>query len=1482
MALFNPVPAIPVIPSDPDLALPLASSPAQPLVLFPVRLETRFSLLADGGADLRIRIYPDTIHVDTHEPQLTEAEVTWGQHFWDQTWRAATDAAAAERAWRQLVERFDRARAAWIARALTPLNQNAQPSKPIPDGKPLPIKFPPVKTKADAWTRAAYTRMLPSRWWVLGYAGGKLIVRGAGSPIAEQLAVGPDPSAAPVNADEGTLLIDDGIKWMTDYAEAERVGMALRLRLNRDQAQGFDFLLVFGTKAAVNMPDRTPDLAALLDAHHFTNGLSFVLQGTPSNNTADAPSGFDTSDHDAEASYREERADPAFKPGDRSNADVMSAALGLRDKQASTLAHLRHANAREPLDARHMNRALWPATWGYFFEEMVGPPLTTADVAWARTHFIESVRAGGPLPAIRVGKQPYGILPVTSLNLWKSTTARDEDRTREVALKDFLLKLWPIWYRTLGQAPRIGRTSNPDEDFADIFGLDAISSSYAIQHLMGELYLRQLWMYLVTTGPESNLEFWWKKHKQLTKAGLDAAGVSWEPVLLYATYSGLSRMLRGPIAQADVSSEDAPLDPNYIDLLLETAELEPLRQESFGSVQPRGLLYSLLRHALLLTYWKAAGRLRFDRTRSGSLPWEIEMFEPETATTAWRLLNSAAPGITDQPLWQYLRALNAPPADADIAACVAPLLELRESLTHLKTVSAARLSRLCSSTLDLSSHRLDAWATSFATKRLEEMRAQRPTGIVIGGYGWVVNLKPGPPPATEPLPGDQGVLLRPNSNPGYTHTPSLAQAATAAVLRSGHLTHAADGNANVLSIDLSSNRVRLATWLLDGVRQGQPLGALLGYRFERRLQDARLAQFIPFFRAVAPLVANKIHRWGDGGQPTDAIAANNVVDGLVLQRKWKAAGAVAGLFTDAVTKPDPAQLAQAQPVLEIALNALDDAVDAVSDALIAESVHHAVQGNPTRTASTLDAIAAGDAPPPELEVVKTPRTGTALTHRLVTLLGGSSTPPAGWASPQVAHRANAEPRLNAWVGTLLPNPARVRCIIERTDRATAAIAETKELRLSELRLAPLDAVYASVGGRSAPSEIEQRIINAAAGLFTNVTADAVLRIKPGREANWSGEDVSYGEFAEMVRAARAVVTATRGIDASDLNLPEANQPGGIDLADLQARANQAGAALRKTFTDLNAWLSQSSLAGLETVRDLLLQCAHFGVAGAVPISPAGHSGAERTALSVQGSAIGKQVASRIERLDALERDFKAASATATDDDARDYHVARLRAVFGESFVVLPLFRPANANEIKNALARSPDVQDGDPLAVVTWFTRASRVRDGVERLEASIRYADAVAAGEQLNLRVAQLPYRDGDRWVGLPLAGDRPLSPSRFSLIVQSVAALDAAGPLAGLLIDEWVEVVPNATETTGMVFQFDRPNAAPPQSILLAVPPDLDTGWTLWTLQQVLLETLDLARIRTMDPQAVDLVGHYLPAAYFAVNATRETVSTDFASLA
>jgi hypothetical protein len=94
-------------------------------------------------------------------------------------------------------------------------------------------------------------------------------------------------------------------------------------------------------------------------------------------------------------------------------------------------------------------------------------------------------------------------------------------------------------------------------------------------------------------------------------------------------------------------------------------------------------------------------------------------------------------------------------------------------------------------------------------------------------------------------------------------------------------------------------------------------------------------------------------------------------------------------------------------------------------------------------------------------------------------------------------------------------------------------------------------------------------------------------------------------------------------------------------------------------------------------------------------------------------------------------------------------------------------------------------------------------------------------------------------------------------------------------------VETVPHVSEATGVVFQYDQPDAAPPQCILLAVPPDLDQPWNLWSLQQVLLETLDLARVRAVDMDALDEVGHYLPALYFAVNNAGQTVSTDFATL-
>ena len=84
----------------------------------------------------------------------------------------------------------------------------------------------------------------------------------------------------------------------------------------------------------------------------------------------------------------------------------------------------------------------------------------------------------------------------------------------------------------------------------------------------------------------------------------------------------------------------------------------------------------------------------------------------------------------------------------------------------------------------------------------------------------------------------------------------------------------------MLSIDLSSERVRKALPLLEGVQQGQSLNALLGYLFETGLHDLNLDKYAQPFRDRFPVVANKLTPSSD---PSESVAASNVVDGMALR-----------------------------------------------------------------------------------------------------------------------------------------------------------------------------------------------------------------------------------------------------------------------------------------------------------------------------------------------------------------------------------------------------------------------------------------------------------------------------------------------------------------------------------------------------------------------------------------------------------------------
>ena len=98
--------------------------------------------------------------------------------------------------------------------------------------------------------------------------------------------------------------------------------------------------------------------------------------------------------------------------------------------------------------------------------------------------------------------------------------------------------------------------------------------------------------------------------------------------------------------------------------------------------------------------------------------------------------------------------------------------------------------------------------------------------------------------------------------------------------------------------------------------------------------------------------------------------------------------------------------------------------------------------------------------------------------------------------------------------------------------------------------------------------------------------------------------------------------------------------------------------------------------------------------------------------------------------------------------------------------------------------------------------------------------------------------------------------------------------------MIDEWVEVAPNASETTGVVFQSNQPDSSPPQAILLAVPamPAAVNTWSEAALLQIVQETLELVRIRAVTPDLIQEFSQYLPALFFPLNVAGDTISTDF----
>jgi hypothetical protein len=370
-----------------------ALSTQYPIALFPVRIETRFQVITDNPR-LQIRVYPDEILADSHEPSLTQQEIDAGHAYWTASWPNAETLEA----WQALISTRSAQRAAWVAIKTQPTNWATRPA-----GIPT-FKDPPLRP--DVWTRGVEARALPDRWIAQAYRGGKLIHQAISPAVVEPLVLTLNPNANPADKVEpygDGFTIAKELQWTIDFDAAHAVGMAFEMPIEPSEIQlGFDRLLVFGVKPSASPDANATSLGELLDNHHYTRGLAFVKQGTPTNNTSGQLSGFPPPDPNGAISFAVERTDQKLS-ADSDGVRFMRA-LGLGPDAA---AHLANAGIIEQVPAQAMNQALFPVTMGYFLEQMMAPQFGADVVDAAREFFQAHLRARGPLPAFRVGAVPY-------------------------------------------------------------------------------------------------------------------------------------------------------------------------------------------------------------------------------------------------------------------------------------------------------------------------------------------------------------------------------------------------------------------------------------------------------------------------------------------------------------------------------------------------------------------------------------------------------------------------------------------------------------------------------------------------------------------------------------------------------------------------------------------------------------------------------------------------------------------------------------------------------------------------------------------------------------------------------------------------------------------------------------------------------------------------------------------------------------------
>ena len=433
---------------------------------------------------------PDDINIDSFEENLTPAELERGRQFWQRIWKGDKP----EDAWDELRSFFSTPRSAWVVRQTRPIN--------FVDGGPLPAQpqFPEPPLRANSYTQAPVAAALPDFFTAILYRTGQPEHFVKGQLVSPDLATGFDPNEPDPTSfqpgEDGDLKFPESLRWIFNFDEAEKKGLAIRIPLSEaDFAAGFDKLVVLGVKVSAGKEEGKELLEGLFQSQLYQEKGMYVLpQGTPTNNFESVKSGYNWPEQEAARYFKAtwkgghawseaQRTDPFSLP----DGIRLTQALGIGEDFSRKLPGADGEDAREALA---MNGLLFPGTMGYWLRQFFSPPLLEAQLNAVQAFFEKFVTGRGLLPVIRIGQQPYGILPATAFKFWKS---KDPQDFAQRLLDQILKKLDPFWEGLKSQVLFAGdgrvTADQLSEDLVRLAGNDPASSRFAQQALFGEGHL---------------------------------------------------------------------------------------------------------------------------------------------------------------------------------------------------------------------------------------------------------------------------------------------------------------------------------------------------------------------------------------------------------------------------------------------------------------------------------------------------------------------------------------------------------------------------------------------------------------------------------------------------------------------------------------------------------------------------------------------------------------------------------------------------------------------------------------------------------------------------------------------------------------------------------------------------------------------------------------------------------------------------------